>query len=351
MQIKNFFKSITLSIITVLVSVSIIFLIVKAGEIDSPATPSTDTGRMYTLEQIYQTITSGTTATKQSGGFTDPSSAPASTMHTLDEIYAKLVTGTTDAEVVNVLTGKTFIQRTAGNGETRTTGTMTNVGAQTITPTTTNTTITAGYHNGSGYCAGDSDLTAGNIATGVNLFGVTGTLNSGGLPKTGQTTSYATGDDGELEVGIVRSYTYSDDGSIDTEAENILTDEATGLMWIRNHTLVNGSGVGAGGNVNISAGMNWATALSRCNSLSYGGYDDWRLPNIHELYSISDLGAVAAPYINTTAFPGTSSTIYWSSTTRPGDGGYALYVYFSTGYMNTTSKTDSYLVRAVRGGQ
>ena len=54
---------------------------------------------------------------------------------------------------------------------------MTNVGAQTITPSTSNQTITAGYHNGSGYCAGDTDLVASNIKNGVNVFGVDGTYS------------------------------------------------------------------------------------------------------------------------------------------------------------------------------
>lgn len=83
---------------------------VYAGNIDSPAVPATDTGRMYTLEQIYQIITSGTTATKQSGGFTDPSSAPGSTMHNLDNIYAKLAQGTTTAVAGNVLVDKLLSQ-------------------------------------------------------------------------------------------------------------------------------------------------------------------------------------------------------------------------------------------------
>ena len=48
---------------------------------------------------------------------------------------------------------------------------------------------------------------AGNIKSGVNLFGVDGSLSGGGtynaaVPKTGQTTSYAAGDDGDLEKGV-----------------------------------------------------------------------------------------------------------------------------------------------------
>jgi hypothetical protein len=52
---------------------------------------------------------------------------------------------------------------------------MTNVGAQNITPGTAAQTITQGYHDGSGTVEGDTDLAAGNIASGVQIFGVTGT--------------------------------------------------------------------------------------------------------------------------------------------------------------------------------
>ncbi len=51
---------------------------------------------------------------------------------------------------------------------------MPNNGAIMITPSATNQFIAAGYHNGSGYVAGDSDLVSANIKSGVNLFGVAG---------------------------------------------------------------------------------------------------------------------------------------------------------------------------------
>ena len=91
-------------------------LFVYAGNIDSPAIPSNDSGRMYTLEQIYQNLHNGTSATKQSGGFAEPSSAPGSTMHTLDSIYNDFgadVTSTSGTTASNVLSGHTFFD-TAG---------------------------------------------------------------------------------------------------------------------------------------------------------------------------------------------------------------------------------------------
>ena len=74
------------------------------------------------------------------------------------------------ATAVDVLAGKTF----SNDDDTGLTGTMANRGAVTITPSTTNQTILSGYHNGSGYVAGDADLATANILAGINTFGVTG---------------------------------------------------------------------------------------------------------------------------------------------------------------------------------
>ena len=102
---------------------------------------------------------------------------------------------------------------------------MADNGAVNITPGTAAQAIAAGYHDGSGTVAGDADLVAGNIKSGVEVFGVTGTLRAlpAGLPKTGQTSSYGTGSDGDLQQGAARSFTDNGDGTI--------TDDATGLMW------------------------------------------------------------------------------------------------------------------------
>ncbi|MED1419011.1 hypothetical protein [Bacillus smithii] len=58
-------------------------------------------------------------------------------------------------------------------------GTMPNNGAITITPTTTDQTIPAGYHNGSGKVKGDPNLIPSNILSGKSIFGVTGNVVQG----------------------------------------------------------------------------------------------------------------------------------------------------------------------------
>jgi len=167
--------------------------VAKAGNLDSSGSPG---ATMYTINDIYQRLTANQTAV-ETDHFFAPSSDPASSFHTLKEIYEAIPTvaadkvkfgtsylgiagtllpggGTTEAG--NVLSGKTFF----GNNQTDwslQTGTMPNVGQQIFTPSTTNQTITAGYHNGTGLVAGDTDLISGNIKSGVNIFGIIGNSN------------------------------------------------------------------------------------------------------------------------------------------------------------------------------
>lgn len=70
----------------------------------------------------------------------------------------------------HVLAGDSF----SNDSDTGILGTMVNNGAVTITPSSSNQTINSGYHNGSGYVKGDSNLAAANIKYGVTIFGVTG---------------------------------------------------------------------------------------------------------------------------------------------------------------------------------
>jgi hypothetical protein len=84
--------------------------------------------------------------------------------------------GAGNAVASDLLTGKT-----ASTDAGDITGTMPNNGAVTITPGTTNQTIAAGYHNGSGAVNGDPDLIASNIKSGVDIFGVVGTVDIASL--------------------------------------------------------------------------------------------------------------------------------------------------------------------------
>lgn len=77
---------------------------------------------------------------------------------------------------------------TAGNSSVSLTASVTTKAAATITPTTSNQTIASGtYLTGAQTIAGDADLVAANIKSGVTIFNVTGTLSSATISQDGTT--------------------------------------------------------------------------------------------------------------------------------------------------------------------
>ena len=95
----------------------------------------------------------------------------ASLITKVDEEFDKQVAPVGTATASDVLSGKTFINSTGST----VTGSITNQGSKTITPSTSNQTLPAGYYSDI-TINGDSDLVASNIRKGYNLFGVSGTL-------------------------------------------------------------------------------------------------------------------------------------------------------------------------------
>ncbi len=100
-------------------------------------------------------------------------------------------------------------------------------------------------------------------------------------------------------------------------------DMKTGLTWQRAATTATypwGSATTAG------------TAQSYCASLSLTG-TGWRLPTVKELTSIVDPSQATAPLVDATAFSGTASAGFWSSTPVIGVSTSAWFVHFGTGAM------------------
>lgn len=288
------------------------------------------------------------------------------------------------ATAAHVLSGQTFTSA-AGTGVT---GTMPNNGAVSITPGTAAQAIAAGYHNGAGSVAGDADLVAGNIVSGVNLFGVTGTVLPSQPLKSGQTTCWdpadnslpiatipcaGSGQDGQTLKGQPRGYTVNANGTI--------TDNKTGLVWEKLDDN-NASGIH-----DYSAQFTWANAFKKilvlngnvagcigannpdacCTGVGTGscapfaGLTDWRLPNVNELQTLADYGRTnptidptfhtsCAAACTTASCSCTQSGSYWSSSTYQNGAENGWVVYFNGGFLGADPKPFNYYVRAVRGG-
>ncbi len=304
------------------------------------------------FQTVLDEATSEVATALAGGGFTGCTEDLVSCLSDLATVNA----GT--AVAADVLAGKTF-SGTAGFGVT---GTMPNNGAVSIVPTTSVQTIAAGYHDGGGTVAGDTDLVPGNIKSGVEIFGVTGAFTGGtggGLLKTGQTTSYGPGSDGDLRKGVARSYTDNGDGTI--------TDNVTGLMWEKKsddgsiHDMDNTYTWGMDTSPYTMDGTMVTVFLAALNAGGgFAGHTDWRIPNRFELESLLDLEN-APPMVNLAFNTGctggctvttcscTQANVYWSSTT-PQNPVHAWYVTFFDGYVYANYKSGNGYVRAVRGG-
>jgi len=183
-------------------------------------------------------------------------------------------------------------------------------------------------------CMKDSNIATPGIAT---IFRIPPPPVYYRTLKTNQTLCYddagsviacaGTGQDGELQKGVARSYADNGDGTI--------TDNSTGLVWQKQDNATT---------------YTWANALAYCNANTAAlPGSNWRLPNVYELYSLVDFGVASAPRINSTYFPATQSGYYWSSTTYPAGKSFAMYVFFSSGSASTFGKANSGYVRCVRG--
>ncbi len=123
------------------------------------------------------------------------------------------------------------------------------------------------------------------------------------VPATGQTASYAAGDDGALRKGAAWPSTRFIDN-----ADGTVTDALTGLIWIKD--------------AGCLAPAVWAAALTEANQLASGtcGLSDgskagqWRLPDLVELESVVDVSAGNPALAAVSPFKNVSQAIYWSST-------------------------------------
>jgi hypothetical protein len=147
------------------------------------------------------------------------------------------------------------------------------------------------------------------------------------LPATGQLTSYHTGDDGDLQMGVpipANRFTDNGDGSI--------SDTYTDLMWAKDGNLIASRDPSFDQDRTVGDGdIDWRTALDyieKLNTENYLGHNDWRMPNCMELRSLLNLGN------DSITFPADHPFInlkegYWSSTTSDRLRGGAFEVYLS----------------------
>jgi hypothetical protein len=208
---KNKMKKTLLLSLAVILAVLVSTTVVQAiGTLTPSGTAGDDT--QYSLNDIYTKLTTGADGTEGSGTMSVPGTQTAS-FYTLTEIYNAL--------------------------------------PDWLTLSDSTTTVSEGFYEATDLTTVDTDLVAENIADGVEVFGVTGTL-----------------------------------------------EVATELEW--------STGQGS---------MNWATAVSTCAALTEGEAEagDWHLPTISELSQGILYDWIEEGDLEGDTFGDGASTGYWSS--------------------------------------
>ena len=208
-------------------------------------------------------------------------------------------------------------------------------------------------------CTGSLGTCTGNLTTCQNDLTICQAAPQGQRLKTGQTLCYnasgtviacaGTGQDGQFQKGLARSYTDNGNGTI--------TDNKTGLMWEK---------ISDDGSIHDKdTTYTWTTAvttkIAALNSGSFAGFTDWRLPNVNELQSLANYGAFGPAVFsafNTSCAASctvltcscTSFGNYWSSSTFQSNSNAAWGVVFFNGDTDANGKTFNFYVRGVRGG-
>ena len=241
-------------------------------------------------------------------------------------------------------------------------------------------------------------LTGTALAAGLNDTGITGCWNDSAVVTTGVEADSGThprqdcryGRDAAAKAGKLTKTGAGSKGFDFTKIANngsVLTataalgsaatdwactkDNVTGLIWevktttgLRNkdhsYTWYNSNAATNGGAAGTASGGTCATT-GRCDTEKFAadvnaaglcGATDWRMPTKPELVSIVDYGiAYPGPTIDTTWFPNTIASHFWSASASSGYSYYAWYVYFYYGYAYDYYKSSSYRVRLVRAGQ
>jgi hypothetical protein len=186
--------------------------------------------------------------------------------------------------------------------------------------------------------------------SGANFNAYNGSNPLVGLGATGQSISYAAGDDGALKKGSAwpaARFTDNADGTV--------TDGLTGLIWLKNAACF--------------APAVWATALTEVNQLASGACGltdnskagDWRLPNLNELESMVDVSRSNPALPAGNPFTNVATDDYWSSTSyfggtlgsptawviRMSDG---RYINDSAGNVKAASNNEVWAVKGKGGG-
>jgi hypothetical protein len=158
------------------------------------------------------------------------------------------------------------------------------------------------------------------------------------LMKTGQTTSYRTGDDGDIEAGRSVSFTVLAENNVFGNT-NRFTDELGGQTYTKNIVIdwstYNGNTVFGFRRTEVSGNFN--TGIDACLALSIPPFTTgWRMANIKEIANLANFGLSQVFLYSPFNFPASINT----STTAIGNTA-NRFIMISTGDIQNTAKSGS----------
>jgi hypothetical protein len=174
------------------------------------------------------------------------------------------------------------------------------------------------------------------------------------VPKTGQTSMNTLFDDGYYQKGVVwpaPRFTDNSDGTV--------TDNLTGLIWLKDANCMS-TNYPTFFPPSSNGRVPWYPALAFIVGINDGtyplcgeGYNDWRLPNYRELFSLVDVQNIFPSIPSGDPFNNVQTGGYWSSTTGVHDPSVAWYVDMGFGKVDYDNKGSNYsfYVWPVRGGR
>ena len=150
------------------------------------------------------------------------------------------------------------------------------------------------------------------------------------VPHTGQTISYAEGDDGEIQAGLrAPEIRFTDNGNA------TVSDNFTEFVWTQDAGCVDP----APWEETLKGARN--VADGQCGLTDGSEPGDWRIANIRELQSLVDFGTSEPALTKGHPFLGIDSqTVLWSSTTYDGDPNFAYALDLNTGEVLLLNKSE-----------
>jgi hypothetical protein len=127
--------------------------------------------------------------------------------------------------------------------------------------------------------------------------------------------------------------------------EPVVADSVTALVWQGCPLGLSGDDCSNG----FATKAAWAEQLAGCDALSWGGYDDWRLPDPYEMQTLVDHDIPGPPTIDAMLFPATTLDWFWSSSSSV-DTDWAWTLHFGFGTVGSDYKPNTRSARCVRGG-